>query len=212
MSSRNTTFDMHVHTKYSKDSALEPEDIIKTCRKKRLSGVAVTDHDTIRGGLETKKIAGDIDVIVAAEMKTDYGEIIGYHLNEEIKSRRIEEVIDGIKQQGGYVSVPHPFDTLRKSSIDQVKLREVVKRLDFVEGMNGRSLWFFNRRAKRFAGDNGIPILAGSDAHMKFEVGNCFTVFTDAEKMKVAGIVSRVSPLYPFYPLVRTKIRKTFRI
>ena len=212
MSSDKPCFDMHVHTKYSGDGRLEPAELIKICRKSGLSGVAVTDHNTIAGGIETSKIVGDVEVIVGAEIMTDFGEVIGYHLTQEIRSRRIGEVIDEIKAQGGYLSVPHPFDTLRKGSLDQGKLREITKYLDFIEACNARSFWFCNKRAGEYAARNAVPVLGGSDAHMGFEVGRCFTVFKDFEKMEMDHIEANVNLFYPFYPLVRTKFYKIFRL
>jgi len=206
------TFDMHVHTKYSHDGRLEPEEIIRICEKKKIDGIAITDHDTIRGGIEAKKIRRDVRVIVGAEILTDHGELIGYHLNEEIRSRKIDEVIDEIKGQGGWVAVPHPFERIRKTSVDEEKLAEIVSRVDFIECLNGRAFWFFNERARKFASRTGKKATAGSDAHMGFEVGMCRTLINDAEKMDICGIGRPPFPLYPLYPLIRTKIYKTFGV
>ncbi len=212
MSSDKTRYDMHVHTKYSGDSRMEPADIVRIAKKKGLTGIAVTDHNTIKGGIEASENREGVNVIVGAEIMTDYGEVIGYRLNQEIKSRRIEEVIDEIKQQGGLVSVPHPFDTVRKGAIDQIKLGEIADRLDFVETRNARSFWFSNDKAARFAAEHNLPGLGGSDAHMAFEIGRCSTVFKDEEKMIVDHVEGASNPLYPLYPLLRTKFYKTFHI
>ena len=212
MSSEKTRFDMHVHTKYSGDSRLDPWELVRVCKKKGLSGVAVTDHNTIKGGIETSKIKGGLEVIVGAEIMTDHGEVVGYHLNQEIRSTRIEEVLDEIMDQGGYVSVPHPFDSVRKGSLDRGKLGEIAGRLDYVETRNGRSFWFSNGKAERFALEHKIPALGGSDAHMGFEIGRCSTVFRDAERMVVDHVEGGINPLYPLYPLLRTKFYKIFQL
>ena len=41
--------DLHVHTIYSYDGLITPKELIWQLRKKRLDGVAITDHDTIKG-------------------------------------------------------------------------------------------------------------------------------------------------------------------
>ena len=58
-------YDLHVHSKYSRDSILSPEKIISVAKRKKLDGVAVTDHNTIRGGLAAFKLnkSRDFEVI-----------------------------------------------------------------------------------------------------------------------------------------------------
>jgi len=41
-------YDLHIHSKYSLDGLIEPEIIVKTAENQGLSGIAVTDHHTIR--------------------------------------------------------------------------------------------------------------------------------------------------------------------
>ena len=95
-------FDLHIHSKYSFDSISEPKKIIKVAKNMGLNGVAITDHNTTKGGLEAKKINRDHDflVIVGSEISTEIGDITGLFLSEEIKSRNSMEVIEEIKKQG----------------------------------------------------------------------------------------------------------------
>lgn len=162
--------DLHVHTKYSKDCSLELKDILKAARLQKLDGIAVTDHDTIKGGIETKKIAEGIEVIVGAEIRTDRGEVIGYFLEEEIKSRILKEVIDEIKSQGGVTCIPHPYDILRIYRLTPTK--EIAKHIDCIEVFNSRCrLQVFNEKALSFAIENNLGRTAGSDAHYLAEIG-----------------------------------------
>jgi predicted metal-dependent phosphoesterase TrpH len=95
-------YDLHMHTIYSRDGAIKPADAIRIAKKRGLDGIAITDHDTIRGGLEAQKLKPrDLDIIVGAEIKTDRGDVIGLFLNEEIQARDHMEVIDAIRRQGG---------------------------------------------------------------------------------------------------------------
>ena len=41
--------DLHIHTKYSKDSAIDLKKLIKIVKKKNLDCIAVTDHNTLKG-------------------------------------------------------------------------------------------------------------------------------------------------------------------
>lgn len=168
--------DLHVHSKYSGDSLLTPEKIIKTAIKKGLDGVAITDHNTIRGGLAARKYNKDLTIIVGAEIATDRGEIIGLFLNEEIKSREFWSVVDEIKDQDGIIVVPHPFDTMRKKVIKMDK--SMYKVFDCVEVFNSRCIFSkFNKNALKFTKEYGKTMTAGSDAHFWFEIGHAYTIF-----------------------------------
>ncbi len=161
-----------MHSKYSVSCGiLEPKEIIKLAMKKGLNGIAITDHDTIKGGLESKKYeTGSVNVIVGCELNTAQGEIIGLFLTEEIKSKEINEAIDEIHSQGGLVIVPHPFDRSRKSSLRDIS--NFARKIDAIEGFNARCIFErYNKEAVEFARQRDIPITAGSDAHYAEEIG-----------------------------------------
>lgn len=175
--------DMHVHTKYSKDCRLEPKDILKAAKLRGLEGIAVTDHDTIKGGIETRRIAKDLKVIVGAEIRTDKGELIGYFLEEEIKSRVLEEVIGEIKSQGGITCVPHPYDLFRIYRLTPTK--KIAGRIDLIEVFNSRCvLQEFNEKALRFALENNLGMSAGSDAHSLAEIGTGGVIVGSLEDLR----------------------------
>ena len=165
-------YDLHIHSKYSLDGLIEPEIIVKTAKNQGLSGIAVTDHHTIRGGLETKKFAPeDLEVIVGSEIGTERGEVIGLFLSEEIVSHRLVEVVDEIREQDGLVVLPHPFDQLRGTGIRPAK--EDAKLADCVETFNSRCLCdSYNEKARIYAERHSLHCSAGSDAHFVREIGN----------------------------------------
>ncbi|MDI6867746.1 PHP domain-containing protein [Methanoculleus sp.] len=159
--------DLHIHSKYSFDSLLSPKTILKVAKKKGLTGIAVTDHNTIRGGLEVRNINKDSDftVIVGSEVQTEIGDIIGLCLNEEIKSRISIEVLEEIKDQEGFVVLPHPF---RGHKLNQY----IIEHSDAIEVFNGRSTPEENNNALELAKKYNKPFTAGSDAHFASEIGN----------------------------------------
>ncbi|AKB38020.1 hypothetical protein MSSAC_3430 [Methanosarcina siciliae C2J] len=173
-------FDLHVHSVYSKDSLLTPERIIKVAMVKGINSIAITDHDTILGGLKTKSIKqNSLLVIIGSEIKTDYGDLIGLFLNEEIKSRIFPEVIEEIKDQGGFVVLPHPYR--RKKFPDNGLFRKI----DVLEGINGRTSEELNQKAQSLARELSKPVVGGSDAHFSFELGtvmNCANHFCNDEE------------------------------
>jgi predicted metal-dependent phosphoesterase TrpH len=163
--------DLHIHSKYSYDSFLSPEKIIRIAKKRGLDGIAITDHNTIKGGMEAFKINRDKDfqVIVGAEMKTEYGDIIGLFLNEEIRTRMFEGVIEEIKSQNGLSVLAHPYRQYKNPE-------EIVDRVNLVEGFNARSRKGDNEKAYGLANRFKKAMTAGSDAHLGSEIGRGRTI------------------------------------
>jgi predicted metal-dependent phosphoesterase TrpH len=164
-------YDLHIHSKYSSDGMLEPEKIVKISLKRGLDGVAITDHNTIKGGIAAKKYeTTNFNVIIGSEINTERGEIIGLFLSDEIKSRIFLEAVSEIRDQGGIVIVPHPFDDMRHSALHPNDCD--AKYIDAVEILNSRCvLKRYNTSAEEFAIKNRLPVTAGSDAHFSNEIG-----------------------------------------
>jgi predicted metal-dependent phosphoesterase TrpH len=202
--------DMHIHTKYSKDSRMEPREILRVAKQVGLDCIAITDHNTIRGGVETKRIRGDIKVIVGSEVKTKQGEVIGYNLNESIRSRDLFGAVDEIKSQGGLVSVPHPFDFVRCGVNDENVLDSLRGKIDFME-INARSFGPFNERSRAYAKKRRIPLVGGSDAHMPFEIGKCTTLVAFNKGFEPISVSIDSSFFHCCYTLGVTKIYKMLR-
>jgi len=164
-------YDLHIHSKYSPDGILDPKKIVKIAIKKGLDGIAITDHDTIKGGLKTKEYeTEDFKVLIGSEVSTTRGEITGLFLSEDIKSREFHEVSDEIREQGGLVIAPHPFDKLRKSTF-RIK-NEDAKYIDTIEVFNSRCIHQkYNERAASYAKKHNLSVVGGSDAHFPYEIG-----------------------------------------
>ena len=157
------------------DCATPLEQVIKRCQEVGINCIAVADHGTAEGALKMREIA-PFPVIVAEEILTPHGEIMGMFLKETIPSgSSIEQTISLIKAQGGLVCIPHPFDMLRQSALNGSVLEEFIGQIDVIEVFNARSP--LNRgsiKARTFAQKYGIPGSAGSDAHTHYEIGNAY--------------------------------------
>ena len=169
-------FDPHIHSRYSIDGILSPEQIIKIACSKGLNAVAITDHNTIKGGLQVKSIKQDkIIIIVGSEIKTDFGDVIGLFLNEEINSRNFGEVIDEIKAQDGITVLPHPYRRKRFPGF------ELLENIDLIESLNGRTSERLNLKAQKLAKELKKPMIAGSDAHLSFELGRISNIIKTSD-------------------------------
>ena len=167
--------DLHIHSEYSMDCSTTLEKIIKTCEKKKINCIALTDHGSIEGALKLKKIA-PFQVIVGEEILTTRGEIMGLFLHEVIPSGlSIEESIRRIKEQGGLFCAQHPFDKIRPDALKSEVMDEIANQIDVVEIFNSRNpLKRSSEQAKEFARTHDLPGIAGSDAHAAFEIGNAY--------------------------------------
>lgn len=168
--------DLHVHTSFSFDSMSSPEEVLRAAKRKGLDGLAVTDHDTIQGALETRDRNRDPDfvVIVGCEKSTDAGDIIGLFLREEIRSRKALEVIHEIHEQGGLALLPHPFH-------GRPPRDEVVDAVDLVEVFNARTSPENNQKALALANRLGKVSVCSSDAHFVSDVGACRVLVEDTD-------------------------------
>ena len=163
--------DLHNHTHYSPDSILSPKQFVREVGRRGLDVVAVTDHNTIRGALAVRELA-EFPVIVGEEVRSADGEILGLFLSDGIpKGLSARDTIARIKDQGGIVGVPHPFDSLR-SALSEDAMLGCIDQIDFIEGLNARMVFSkHNDKAREFALARDLPVSAGSDAHSPWEVG-----------------------------------------
>jgi len=171
-------YDLHVHTWFSKDGAIDPKKIGKLSLQKGLNGIAVTDHNTIKGALEAKAYneTPSVNIIIGCEIKTEIGDIIGLFLNNEIKSRKSIDVVQEIKEQGGITIIPHPFSHHKKIP------SKLFKCIDAIEIENGRISSYLNHKAKDLASQGHFVKVGGSDAHFSREVGRVKTIIKNAKK------------------------------
>lgn len=167
--------DLHIHTKYSMDCNTPLEKIISRCLELGISCIAIADHGTAEGALEMQAMA-PFRVIVAEEILTTHGEIMGMFLKETIPSGlSVEETLSRIKAQGGLVNIPHPFETIRGSALNSDVIETIAGQIDIVEVFNSRSPFAANSaKARVFAEKHGIARGAGSDAHTLREIGHAY--------------------------------------
>ena len=167
--------DLHLHTEWSHDCSIPTSELLDHAERIGLGGIAVTDHNAFGGALEAAGLARDRDLVVITgeEVKTlDQGEVIGLFLEDEIpRGMSFAETITAIREQGGLVYLPHPFDRLHAIP-DPATLHAHLEEIDVLEVFNARLLRdSFNEEALRFARKYRLLQGAGSDAHVLQGVG-----------------------------------------
>ena len=211
--------DFHIHTRYSMDCEMELEDIIERCQKMEIDCIAITDHGTVEGALKMQEIA-PFKVIVGEEILTDYGEIMGMFLQETIPSNiSVNEAISRIKDQGGLVCLPHPFDPLRGLTMDLEEVDKLAPSFDIVEVFNARSpINSTADKALDYALRHEIPATAGSDSHTLGEIGRTFVEIDDfdtpdqlIEVLKNGRISQHKASIFVHIISTITKIKRKLR-
>jgi len=194
------------------------EKIVNRCLKIGINCIAICDHGTADGALRLRDIA-PFPVIVAEEILTPKGEIIGMFLEQTIPSGlSVDKTIAQIRSQGGLVCIPHPYDMFRQSALRNNIIEEIAEQIDIIEVFNSRTLLPQNSaKALALALKYGIAKSAGSDAHTLYEIGNAYVEMPEfngkddflqaLEKGNISG--HRTSPFIHFAS-VWTRLKKQF--
>jgi predicted metal-dependent phosphoesterase TrpH len=169
--------DLHVHTHYSYDSLITPQELVFYARKRGLNGVAITDHNRVNGAL---KIAQKTDLLIipGIEISSLNGHIAGLNIQEQIpKKLSADETVDRIHDAGGIAVACHPV-TFFKMSLG----KDITAKFDAVEVINSSAFPFRYsvKHSRQIASHLGVAQVAGSDAHYGPEIGCAYTL-TDAE-------------------------------
>jgi predicted metal-dependent phosphoesterase TrpH len=167
--------DLHMHTSWSFDCAVDPAELVDHAEAEGLGAIAITDHNVFGGALETADAARERDlvVIMGEEVKSaDQGEVIGLFLEREIpRGLSFADTVAAIREQGGLVYVPHPFDRMHTIP-NPATLHRHLADIDVFEVYNARLLFDAqNDEALRFARKYDLTMGAGSDAHVLQGVG-----------------------------------------
>ena len=191
--------DFHIHTRFSRDSILSEEKFIRTALERGLTHVAVTNHNNVEGAVAVRdKVAelgltDQLTVILGEEVSTSDGEVVGVFLQRTIpRGLSADETADAIHQQGGLVSIPHPYDPFRQSHIREEPLIALLEagKVDMIEVFNSRvTLQRHNQAAAEIAARYKIPGIACSDSHSSFEIAmsfNALPVFETADELRQA--------------------------
>lgn len=212
--------DLHTHSSASPDGGITKAEYKHVLDSGLLDMIAVTDHNEISLALELQQELGD-KIIVGEEIMSTNGEIIGLFLTKIVPAGLSPvETIKRIRDQGGLVYVPHPFETVRKGISPQT-LEEIADHVDILEVCNGRAL-LQNRSGQAVVWSrlNNVIGAASSDAHGVKGLGKTFSDLAELPSHEtLVGLLERAvlrtappSPralLYPKYHRVRKKLRKS---
>jgi predicted metal-dependent phosphoesterase TrpH len=170
---------LHCHTRASFDSLANPDAVVRAAASRGLTHLAITDHDRIDAALAARDAAPDgLFVIVGEEIKSVDGDMIALFLRDVVQpGLSALETIAAIREQGGLVGIPHPFDARRGFGRHGTDLESIADKIDWVEAYNARVLGgSANEKAALFALGHNLPGVAASDSHTVLEVGVAYNV------------------------------------
>ncbi len=180
--------DVHIHSLASDGTASAVEILDHVERDTLLDVIAIADHERIEAAIECARLARErgsrVEVIVAEEVTTRSGHVLGVFLQAQVKrGQKLEHTVAEIHEQGGLAIVPHPFSAftlgLRKQAILRVHhAKDPMIYWDALEGFNPSTAGRYGRRATiRLAHDLGLPLVGNSDGHTLDTIGTGYTLF-----------------------------------
>jgi predicted metal-dependent phosphoesterase TrpH len=201
--------EFHCHSTGSPDSMVDAEKLIRTARQVGLDRIFITDHNAIHEAIRAQSLAPDL-ILIGEEVMTTEGELLAYLITDLVPPRMSPlETIAAIREQGGVISVSHPFDPRRGWRLEN--LEKIYSEIDALEIFNARNLRpEYNELALQAAIEQKLLFTAGSDAHTKLEIGRTriqMPEFHDRESMLAALKVGTILPRGSS-PLVR--VNSTF--
>ena len=193
------SFDLHLHTFYSSDGCASPEAMIAAAKRRGLSGVAITDHNTCdavehltrKGLIRANGEAVDGFLIIpGVEVSTADGHLLclGTTL-PQMKGRPAIEVVAAIQERGGIAIAPHPFDKFRAGIREEILDRLPLNALETFNA--AVSLRSFNELAAAYAERRGLPATAAIDAHHASAAGICSTAY-DLPELTLSALLSAI--------------------
>lgn len=170
--------EFHCHSALSYDAHDPVELLLEQAAGVGLDAIAVTDHDEIDASLRAVELAPNYGLVAipGIEVSSAAGHVLGLGVREAIPpGLTFMETVDRIRGQDGIAVVPHPFQKSRHGAAAHVTEAELAS-ADAIEVYNSRLLTgLANHWAESFAVEHGMPMTAGSDAHISEMVGQAVT-------------------------------------
>ena len=184
--------DLHIHSHYSGDGMGTPKQIIKILQKRGLHGMAITDHNTVKGSLKALEVAPkDFIVIPSLEVSTLDGHIVALGVKKNIERElSIEETVEKIIDLGGIPLVVHLFRNM--SGIKKKNLLKIHKYLTAIEVFNSCSVLKSNLKTAKVAREFSLGGTGGSDSHEPEYVGYGYTL-VDSTDYSEDSVLSQIN-------------------
>lgn len=164
--------DLHLHdNKYSTDSHISIEEIVREAKRKGLDGIALTNHENPDVVKEVDELVEKYDFVIfpGVEYLTKDGDIVAFGIDKLPEEQMsAQEFIEYVDKFGGTCTAAHPYRTNNRGLEDKLY---TVKGLTAIEGYNGSTSDYHNGLAVKAGKELGIQVIGSSDAHVVEKVG-----------------------------------------
>lgn len=164
--------DLHLHdNKYSTDSHISIEEIVREAKRKGLDGIALTNHENPDVVKEIDELVEKYDFVIfpGVEYLTKDGDIVAFGIDKLPEEQMsAQEFIEYVDKFGGTCTAAHPYRTNNRGLEDKLY---TVKGLTAIEGYNGSTSDYHNGLAVKAGKELGIQVIGSSDAHVVEKVG-----------------------------------------
>lgn len=188
-----TVVDMHAHTHYS-DGLSSVEEIAHRVRELGI-GIAITDHNDIRGAVEIHKDTSTLSIPGIEITSKEGAHLLVYFYDIESLERfyeneirpnmgnnvmssitlKMEEVIERARAFKGIIIFPHPYCAaytgICNTLFSEERLRRLFGMVDGVEVINSQNLKKWNLKSAVLGFNLDKSITGGSDAHRLRHIG-----------------------------------------
>jgi predicted metal-dependent phosphoesterase TrpH len=194
---------IHFHSEISYDSQTSIKKIVKFAVENELNFLVLTDHDTVEGSVklreEVKKQNLNIEVPIAAEYLTEFGDVIACFIKEEINFSSFDDLVKKVKAQDGLILFPHPY-------AGHKNIEYIAENADLVEVFNARQSTLKDQKAMSLAGKFNKVNYLSPDAHLVSELKNAIVSYEGSRSLKDSLIFEK----YSYSSCVKTTPFKIF--
>jgi predicted metal-dependent phosphoesterase TrpH len=174
----------HIHTKYSFDGVLSPSKVVDYAKSERIDILLICDHDSFEGAKQARDYVSnkgiEIYIPFAAEIKTEYGDIIIVlnDFDEQLDVLELKEfhnLIRVIKNKGGTLILPHPY-------YQHEDVERIAMEVDCIEVFNSRCTDEQNQKALNLCMQLDKVPAYGADAHLYSELSNAIVSYVNFDR------------------------------
>jgi predicted metal-dependent phosphoesterase TrpH len=183
--------DLHVHSIYSQDSPVEPEEYAQTLLnlqdQYRIDGFVLMEHRIYVQDMDFNALGQKYGIIIlnGTEAETTWGHLLIYGVTQELLENFPLDIkhdpvplATAVHQTGGLAVPAHPFRGFVSMGIRCVDI-PYVQALEVLNGSNSEDQ---NQTALMFARKFDLAQTGGSDAHFVRELGLALTEFKNPIK------------------------------
>lgn len=180
--------DLHNHSIVSDDGRAKVENYCQWIRKREipLDGFVLTEHRQFDDVSDYRALEDEYGILIlkASEVETDYGHVLVFGVNDDMRAAYdftridlpLEQVLRETERCGG-VAVPCHPGRPRVGLFDHFEAKGVVAGVRVIETLNGGSRGEEDARALALAQAHGYRGIGGSDAHIVSQIARCVTRF-----------------------------------